>query len=87
MSVGIKKPDPEIFKIGIDELKAKKEEAVYVGDHPQKDIEAALSFGMKAIWRDNGQYEAPKKLHGVVRSLAELELLIKNFYSLFKKAS
>lgn len=48
--VGVRKPNPEIFKLGVDALAIKPEETVVVGDSYTKDIQPALSLGCKAIW-------------------------------------
>lgn len=48
--VGVRKPDPEIFRIGVRELGLKPEEVVVVGDSYTKDIEPALKIGCRAIW-------------------------------------
>lgn len=48
--VGIRKPNPRIFSIGVERLGLKPEEVVVVGDSFYKDIEPALAAGCHAIW-------------------------------------
>lgn len=48
--VGIRKPDPEIFRLGVRELGCGPEEALVVGDSYKKDIEPAEKIGCQAIW-------------------------------------
>ena len=48
--VGVRKPDPQIFKLGVEALGMKPEEVAVVGDSYRKDIEPALKAGCKAIW-------------------------------------
>lgn len=48
--IGIKKPDPHIFKVAAAELGIDTKECWYVGDHPINDISGALNAGMHAIW-------------------------------------
>ena len=48
--VGIRKPDPRIFSLGVDALKLKAEEVIVVGDSFSKDIIPANSLGCKTIW-------------------------------------
>lgn len=48
--VGIRKPNPRIFTIGVERLGLKPEEVVVVGDSFYKDIEPALAAGCHAIW-------------------------------------
>lgn len=48
--VGVRKPDPKIFSLGVEDLELKPEEVVVVGDSYRKDIEPAIKLGCKAIW-------------------------------------
>lgn len=48
--VGIRKPDPAIFQLGIDALHVKADEIVVVGDSYDKDIVPATSLGCQTIW-------------------------------------
>jgi HAD superfamily hydrolase (TIGR01549 family) len=49
-TAGIKKPDPEIFKMALNDLNLKASEAYYVGDHPTNDIAGAETIGITGIW-------------------------------------
>ncbi len=46
---GIKKPDPEIFNRAIERLEISPNESIYMGDHPENDVQAARKVGMKGI--------------------------------------
>lgn len=48
--VGIRKPDPRIWEIGVERLGVKPEEVVVVGDSFYKDVEPALKAGCHAVW-------------------------------------
>lgn len=48
--VGVRKPDPEIFRLGVKALGLKAEECLVVGDSYRKDIEPALKAGCRAVW-------------------------------------
>lgn len=48
--VGVRKPDPRIFQLGIDALGLRAEETVVVGDSFSKDIVPASSLGCQTIW-------------------------------------
>ena len=48
--VGIRKPNPEIYKLGADFLKLTPQECAVVGDSFPKDIVPAKELGCKAIW-------------------------------------
>jgi len=47
--VGIEKPDPQIFRIGLELAHAAPEEIVFVGDSYLTDIVGARSVGMHAV--------------------------------------
>ena len=48
--VGIRKPDPRIFLLGVESLGLKPEEVTVVGDSLDKDIIPALKAGCQAVW-------------------------------------
>ena len=48
--VGIRKPDPAIFQLGIDALHFAPNEVVVVGDSHDKDIVPATTLGCQTIW-------------------------------------
>lgn len=48
--VGVRKPDPAIFALGIDALKTPAEKTLVVGDSISKDINPAQSLGCPTVW-------------------------------------
>ncbi len=48
--VGIRKPDPRIFQLGVDALGLPAGETVVVGDSFSKDIVPAASLGCQTVW-------------------------------------
>ena len=48
--VGIRKPDPAIFRLGVDKLGFPADEIVVVGDSYDKDIVPATRIGCQTIW-------------------------------------
>lgn len=48
--VGVRKPDPRIFMLGVVALGFKPEEVLVVGDSLRKDIFPARSIGCKTAW-------------------------------------
>ncbi len=75
---GLRKPDPAIFHRAISRLGVSPGEAVYVGDHPQNDMQAARNAGMLAVWKRNDDFtDAPcdarfdhfDDLPGIIRDL------------------
>ncbi len=47
----IKKPNPLIFKRALEQLNVPPNVSLFVGDHPDNDVKAAQSVGMKGIWK------------------------------------
>jgi len=47
--VGVKKPNPKIFKHALQMAKATAEESMMIGDNLEADVMGALNFGMDAI--------------------------------------
>ena len=48
--VGAEKPDPAIFHVALETLRATPETAVFVGDSLRRDREGARRMGMRFIW-------------------------------------
>ena len=49
--VGIRKPNPTLFRLGVDALELNPEEVLVVGDSLRKDIEPAEQLGCHVLWR------------------------------------
>ena len=47
---GVRKPDPEIFRLGVKALGLEPQETVMIGDNYEKDIVPAQSIGCHTIW-------------------------------------
>lgn len=77
---GIRKPNPEIYRIGIERLGLQSEETIVVGDSFTNDIVPAKTVGCKAIWlnnKDKIQHKSMgRKPDAIISSLAELEHLL-----------
>lgn len=58
--VGVRKPDPAIFSLGVKALGLKPEEVVVVGDSYKKDILPAQSIGCQTIWLKGPGWEEDK---------------------------
>lgn len=58
--VGVRKPDPEIYSMGVRATGFSAEETAVVGDSYGKDIIPAKAVGCKAIWM-KGESWAPEK--------------------------
>lgn len=49
-AVGVRKPDPQIFQMAIEQLGHTAKDVTVIGDSFAKDIQPALSLGCQAIW-------------------------------------
>jgi len=59
--VGVRKPDPAIFSLGVKALGFAPEEVVVVGDSYRKDIAPAQSIGCQTIWLKGPGWEADEE--------------------------
>jgi putative hydrolase of the HAD superfamily len=75
---GVSKPDPRIFNKALGALGVRPQEAVYVGDHPANDIEAAKAVGMVSVWKRDPQYDAASADY-VIEDLDELPKILERF--------
>jgi putative hydrolase of the HAD superfamily len=48
-SVGLRKPDPRIYRLALDELDVAPEEAIFVGDGANDELAGAERVGMRAV--------------------------------------
>ncbi|MFX4865018.1 HAD-IA family hydrolase [Acinetobacter baumannii] len=76
--VGLGKPDPRLFRMALCAFGVGPEEAVMVGDNPQRDIQGALRAGAKAVWVDRGHrpFDPHFPPHLTVRDLREALALL-----------
>ncbi len=76
--VGIRKPDPRIFSLGVEALGLAPEEVLVIGDSLSKDIKPAQSIGCPTVWIKGRQWfgDTPGQHRGcTVESLDELAVL------------
>ena len=80
--VGLKKPDPAIFKEALAQAQCLSEQAVMIGDRLDNDILPAQQVGMQTVWvrQGFGSYGNPKLLPGepdhTIKSILELEEIL-----------
>ncbi len=78
--VGVRKPDPRIFRLALDEAGVEPSEAVYLGDRPATDMVGATRAGMRAVLVDRrGTY--PGAPYERVDGLAGIEDLLRRLRS------
>jgi len=78
--VGIRKPDPKIFEIALNELGVNPNDAVMIGDSYTNDIVPAKLIGCKTIWINNKGWDEQNennKADIIIKSFKELpEILV-----------
>ncbi|GAB5602974.1 HAD family hydrolase [Thermus sp. FJN-A] len=52
--VGLGKPDPRLFRMALCAFGVGPEEAVMVGDNPERDVKGALAAGIRAVFVHRG---------------------------------
>jgi HAD superfamily hydrolase (TIGR01549 family) len=57
--LGIGKPDSKIFHLACEQLGVAPEEALYVGDDLQLDVQGAQRAGLRAVWMNRFARELP----------------------------
>lgn len=73
-AVGVRKPDPRIFRLGLRAVGAEAAQCWFVGDHPVTDILGARAAGLVAVWvRDGRAWPAGEPPPGKqINSMCEL---------------
>lgn len=56
--VGASKPSAKPFEHALEQLGVRPEQAVFVGDHPERDVQGAARLGLTAVWRRHGPWPA-----------------------------
>lgn len=64
--VGMRKPDPALFALGVEALQLPAEETVVIGDSYRKDIYPSSTLGCKTIWIKNICWEEEPIIDGHV---------------------
>jgi putative hydrolase of the HAD superfamily len=76
--LGFWKPDPRIFEPALTRLGLPRERVAVVGDRADRDLEAALAAGLRAVWvcgdhPPSVDDERLRGVHAVLRSVDELD--------------
>lgn len=76
-AVGVRKPDPRIFTLGVEALGLRPEDVVVVGDSYDKDILPAHKAGCRTVWMKgegwtDGTVEDTSAADAVISALDEL---------------
>ena len=74
---GLRKPDPRIYRLALDQLGVEPQEAMFVGDGANDELAGAERVGMTAVGVDSPGGELPDDWHGPrIRALPELLELV-----------
>ncbi len=74
--LGIRKPDPEIFRFTLESLGVESHDAIHVGDSLEDDVQGAKNAGMKAIWIETASEDINIQPDQTIRSIEELASLL-----------
>jgi putative hydrolase of the HAD superfamily len=78
--VGYRKPDPQIYTIGVEALALPAADCVVIGDSYAKDIEPGKLAGCQTIWLKGEGWESdpvsPVFADKIIKSFAELERIL-----------
>ncbi len=55
--IGLRKPNPRMFKMAMFNLGADRNESMYIGNSLQADVKGAKSVGMKAVLKKSGYFQ------------------------------
>lgn len=58
---GARKPDPLPFRMALDELDVRPDQAVMIGDWPTRDVRGAKDLGIHTVWARYGDKSPPYK--------------------------
>ena len=73
--VGVRKPDPQIFRLGVDALGLEPCNVLVIGDSYKKDIVPAESIGCRVLWLKGKGWTADEdaQMHpNIIKKLAEV---------------
>lgn len=76
--VGVRKPDPAIFALGLRELNLAASECAVVGDSYSKDMAPAMSLGCRGIWLNVMPWEPEITTRPVDAEITDLADLVES---------
>jgi HAD superfamily hydrolase (TIGR01549 family) len=74
--VGVPKPDPRIFHAALQQLEARPEETVLVGDNWHADVLGALAVGIRPLWLNRLGTPRPLAAVAEITSLEPLSAVL-----------
>ena len=70
---GAEKPSQRILDLCVTKAGVPKEECVFIGDHPAKDVAGPIDYGMQAVWCRHFDTDRFIRTYGIVIDPAVLE--------------
>ena len=74
--VGVRKPNPTIFRLGVDVLEMEPGDVLVVGDSLRKDIEPAQSLGCQVLWLKGKGWTADEDQQTHPNTIARIEQVL-----------
>lgn len=74
--VGVRKPDPEIFRLGVKALDLPAENVLVVGDSYRKDIAPSVEAGCQAVWIKGKPWKEEDNAADYSPSITDLQQLL-----------
>jgi HAD superfamily hydrolase (TIGR01549 family) len=74
--LGIRKPDPEIFRYTLTSLDLESIQVMHVGDSLHDDIQGATSVGIPSIWIQTDENEERIQPNYIINSIRELPVFL-----------
>lgn len=71
----MKKPDTRLFHRALNRLGVLSADSMFIGDHPENDVKAARSIGMKGVWKKDRQWNEAEA-DGVIDDLLDVLALV-----------
>jgi putative hydrolase of the HAD superfamily len=75
--IGVRKPHPATFQYALQGLGVKAEEAVFIGDSLEHDVEGARRVGIRAIWVKNKDQALEGGVDDVIEDLSQLHSILR----------
>ncbi len=69
-SIGVRKPDPAIFRTTLDAMGISADQALHVGDQQREDVEGARAAGLKSLFLDRSA--TPERGDEVITTLLQI---------------
>ena len=77
--VGLRKPNPQIYRRMLEMLRLDASEVLFVGDTPREDVAGPQAVGMRTAWISKGAAAVPEGIpqpHFTIRDLSELPAIL-----------